>query len=53
MSSIAKGFIAGMAATAQGYMFFARRQHELIAQMVHELEGPLDNERSVFATADQ
>jgi hypothetical protein len=52
VGAIAKRFVVGIAAPAQGDGFFSRWNGELIAQVIRDFDGPLDNQGTVFTTAN-
>src|SRR5262249_8880568 len=50
--AIAEGLVPRVPAPAQGDRFLARGDHELVAQMVDDLDGPLDDQGPVLAAAN-
>src|SRR5437773_3538161 len=50
--SITEWLVLGLATAAQGNRVLPLRQRKLIAEMVNDLDEPLDDEGTIFATAN-
>ena len=49
---VAKRFVLGVPAAAQRHVGFSGGQWKFIAQMIHDFDGPKDNEGTVLSTTD-
>ena len=50
--AVTEGLVLGLTATAESDRFFACRPGELVTQVIDDFNGSLDDERSIFAEAN-